>query len=333
MQPELARDLLLHSRLVKRTPGLTKEANWVSPRNAGVPHWFCLSPRGCSPRSCWRSPLEPPRCASQGLAPMRRERSPNRALRACMHRRTRYSDKKAHRVHAGGLEVLWTRSTHGTSQGSIRRALSATLLPANLDPNPITASRRQALTTNSFDGRPHARRRAAPSLWTAAMASALAMPPTLAPSPIASCTGRVCLARALSPMRPSRSRKTAMLWASGSFRPKRCGQPKPQFHPACVATRPRRDSHPQLAPKPRIHLECCHARGLTLPTLQPHRRRAGWATFTTRTTCTASPRTLSTSATTGTSPTTWASGSQTSSPRRSLLPSLTTSWTRGLATT
>ena len=213
MQPELARDLLLHSRVVKRTPGLTKEANWLSPRTAGVPHWFCLSPRGCSPRSCWRSPLEPPRCASQGLAPMRRERSPNRALRACMHRRTRYSDKKAHRVHAGGLEVLWTRSTHGTSQGSIRRALSATLLPANLDPNPITASRRQALTAASFDGRPHARRRAAPSLRTAAMASALAMPPILAPSSIASCTVRACLARARRPMTPSRSRATALPWA------------------------------------------------------------------------------------------------------------------------
>ena len=130
-----------------------------------------------------------------------------------MHRRTRYSDKKAHRVHAGGLEVLWTRSTHGTSQGSIRRGLSATLLPANLDPNPITASRRQALTAASFDGRPHARRRAAPSLRTAAMASALAMPPILAPSSIASCTGRACLARARRPMTPTRSRTTAIPWA------------------------------------------------------------------------------------------------------------------------
>ena len=126
------------------------------------------------------------------------------------------------------------------------------------------------------------------------MASALATPPILAPSSIASCTARACLARARCPMTPSRSRKTAMLWAPvhpalrlrmsvalalthppprptlarpwrapgrrtygrrpapGSFRPRRCASP--EFHPACVATRPRPDS-PSSASKPRVRLE------------------------------------------------------------------------------
>ena len=114
------------------------------------------------------------------------------------------------RGSGGALDKVNSRHKPGLDKA---RALRDPLLPAKPNPNLITASRRQALTTNSFDGRPHARRRAAPSLRTAAMASALAMPPILAPSSIASCTVRACLARARRPMTPSRSRTTAMPWA------------------------------------------------------------------------------------------------------------------------
>ena len=99
----------------------------------------------------------------------------------------------------GALDKVNSRSKAGLDKA---RA-SAAPLSAH-----ITTPSRKADSCSS-DGRPHARRRATPSLQTEAMASALATRPILAPSPSASCTARACPARARRPMTPSCSRMSA----------------------------------------------------------------------------------------------------------------------------
>ena len=102
----------------------------------------------------------------------------------------------------GALDKVNSRSKEGLDKARV--SLSAHI---------ATPSRKA--DSCSSDGRPHARRRATPSLQTEAMASALATRPILTPSPSsnASCTARACPARARRPMTPSWSRMSATLWA------------------------------------------------------------------------------------------------------------------------